>query len=118
MWLTASIWPVSVSDCGCLSDSHHEHRIVLHETRDLGDGRVFASGSMSLGGQPELGPFRALHRPDRLPAQFSPSALAGGARTTTLSGPGGTTDGSNGNRGYRPEERSRARKGGADAVSG
>ena len=60
MWLTASIWPVSVSDCGCLSDSHHEHRIVLHETRDLGDGRVFASGSMSLGRQPDLGPFCAL----------------------------------------------------------
>ncbi|HZE06180.1 MAG TPA: nuclear transport factor 2 family protein, partial [Solirubrobacteraceae bacterium] len=44
-----------------LGTFRHEHRIILHETRDLGDGRVFASGSMSLGSQPDLGPFCALH---------------------------------------------------------
>ena len=49
---------------GRLSNLRHEHRIVLHETRDLADGRVFAAGWMSLGAQPDLGPFCALHRLD------------------------------------------------------
>ncbi len=49
---------------GRVTNLRHEHRIVLHETRDLGDGRVFATGSTSLHGQADLGPFCALHRLD------------------------------------------------------
>jgi ketosteroid isomerase-like protein len=39
----------------------HEHQIVLSEVRDVGQ-RVFAAGSLSLGGEPDTGPFCALHR--------------------------------------------------------
>ena len=40
----------------------HDYRIVLAEARDAGDGRVFASGSLTLGGEADVGPFCALHR--------------------------------------------------------
>jgi ketosteroid isomerase-like protein len=50
---------------GRLTRLRHDHRIVLHGTRDLGGGRVFASGALSLVGQPEVGPFCALHRLER-----------------------------------------------------
>ena len=43
---------------------HHEYRIVLDEARELDAGRVFASGSLSLAGESEIGPFCALHRLD------------------------------------------------------
>lgn len=39
----------------------HEYRIVLHEARELGEDRVFASGSLSLAGESDIGPFCALH---------------------------------------------------------
>jgi SnoaL-like domain len=39
-----------------------EHQIVLAEVRDLGDGRVLASGSLTLGGECDLGPFSAVDR--------------------------------------------------------
>ncbi len=44
---------------------HHEYRIVVRETQELGDGRVFATGSLSLAGESDIGPFCALHRLDR-----------------------------------------------------
>lgn len=43
----------------------HEHRIVLDEVRELDAGRAFASGSLSLAGASDLGPFFALYRLDR-----------------------------------------------------
>lgn len=45
-----------------LQRSRHEHRIVFSEGRDIGEGRVFASGSLSLAGESDIGPFCALHR--------------------------------------------------------
>ena len=45
-----------------LKRMRHEHQIVLSQTRGVGDGRVFASGSLSLAGAT---PFCALHRIDR-----------------------------------------------------
>jgi hypothetical protein len=41
---------------------HHDYRIVLHEIRETSEGRVFASGSLSLGAESDVGPFCALHR--------------------------------------------------------
>lgn len=41
-----------------------EHRIVLSEARSVGDGQVFAAGSLSLRGEPDVCPFCALHRLD------------------------------------------------------
>ena len=49
---------------GRLERLRHEHKIVLSETRDLGDGRVFARGRLSLGGSAEVGPFSAVQRID------------------------------------------------------
>ena len=43
---------------------HHHHRIVLSEARSVGDGQVFATGSLSLVGEPGISPFCALHRLD------------------------------------------------------
>ena len=42
----------------------HEYRIVLHEAREISEGRVFASGSLSLAGKSDVGSFCALHRLD------------------------------------------------------
>jgi ketosteroid isomerase-like protein len=42
----------------------HEHRIVLSEARAVAGGSVFAVGSLSLAGEPDIGPFCALHRID------------------------------------------------------
>jgi len=42
----------------------HEYRIVVHEARETSEGRVFASGSLSLAGKPDIGPFCAVHRLD------------------------------------------------------
>ena len=42
----------------------HDYRIVLLEARATGEGRVFASGPLSLGGESDVGPFCALHRLD------------------------------------------------------
>jgi ketosteroid isomerase-like protein len=47
---------------GRLTTLCHEHRVVLNETRHLGDGRIFALGSTSLRSQPDIGPFCPLHR--------------------------------------------------------
>jgi hypothetical protein len=38
-----------------------EHRIAISETRATGDGRVLSSGSLTLGGEADIGPFCALH---------------------------------------------------------
>jgi len=40
----------------------HDYRIVRAETRDVGDRRVFASGSLSLAGEVDVGAFCAVHR--------------------------------------------------------
>jgi ketosteroid isomerase-like protein len=40
----------------------HEHRVVLREAQEMDGGRVFASGSLSLAGESDIGPFFALHR--------------------------------------------------------
>jgi len=45
-----------------LRRSRHEHQIVVSETRDLGQGRVLASGSLSLGGPADVGSFCAVNR--------------------------------------------------------
>ena len=46
-----------------LRSLRHPHRIVLSDVRDLGDGNVFAVGALSVAaGEPEIGPFCALHR--------------------------------------------------------
>ena len=45
-----------------LRRSRHEHQIVVSETRDLGGGRVLASGSLSLGGPVDVGSFCAVNR--------------------------------------------------------
>ena len=42
----------------------HEHRIVLSDTRVVAEGSVFAVGSLSLGAEPDIGPFCAQHRID------------------------------------------------------
>jgi SnoaL-like domain len=42
----------------------HDHQIVLDDVRDLGDGRVLASGSLNLGGERDVGPFAAVDRVD------------------------------------------------------
>lgn len=47
-----------------LTELRHEHRIALHEARELAEGRVFAAGSLSLAGVSDLGPFWALYRFD------------------------------------------------------
>lgn len=45
-----------------LGQMHHEYRIMPSEVRAVGDGKVFVNGSLSLGGEPDIAPFRALHR--------------------------------------------------------
>lgn len=40
----------------------HEHRIVLSEARAVGEGQVITVGSLSLAGEPHIGPFCGLHR--------------------------------------------------------
>jgi hypothetical protein len=47
---------------GQLKHLHHEHRILLREARETGDGRVFATGSLRLCEEYDIGPFCALHR--------------------------------------------------------
>lgn len=47
-----------------LKQLRHEYRIVLHDVRETGDGGVFASGSLSLGGEPGIWPFCALYQLD------------------------------------------------------
>ncbi len=42
----------------------HEHRIAVCEVRDLGAGKVFSSGSLSLGDEADIGPVCALHQVD------------------------------------------------------
>ena len=42
--------------------ARHEHRIVLSELREVDEGKVFASGSLGLGDERDIGPFCALHR--------------------------------------------------------
>ncbi len=44
--------------------ARHEYRIVLAEAHDLGDGRVLASGSLTLIDGTDIGPFSALHETD------------------------------------------------------
>lgn len=46
-----------------LRDLRHPHRIVLSDVRDVGDGKVFAVGALRVAaGEPDIGPFCALHR--------------------------------------------------------
>jgi hypothetical protein len=45
-----------------LGHIHHEYRIVLDQAREAGEDRVFASGSLSLPGDADIGSFCALHR--------------------------------------------------------
>ncbi len=45
-----------------LQRHRYAHAIVLSDLRDLGDGRVFATGSLSLREGPEIAPFSGLHR--------------------------------------------------------
>ena len=40
----------------------NEYRIVLCEAREAGEKRVFVSGSLGPAGEPDIGPFCALHR--------------------------------------------------------
>ncbi|HTT28877.1 MAG TPA: nuclear transport factor 2 family protein [Solirubrobacteraceae bacterium] len=47
---------------GCLRQARHEHRIAVCEVRDLGAGKVFASGSISLGDEADIGPVCLLHQ--------------------------------------------------------
>ena len=47
-----------------LTRLRHELRIVLSDARGVGEGQVFAAGSLSLAGGPDIGPFCALHRLD------------------------------------------------------
>ena len=47
-----------------LRRSRHDHQIVVSETRDLGEGRVLASGSLRFGGQAGVGSFCAMERID------------------------------------------------------
>jgi len=42
----------------------HDQQIILSEARDVGAGRAFAGGSLSLSGECNIGPFWALHRID------------------------------------------------------
>jgi len=41
---------------GRLRQGRHEHRIAVCEVRDLGAGKVFASGSLRLGDEADVGP--------------------------------------------------------------
>jgi hypothetical protein len=41
---------------------HYTYTISLSDVQDLGDGRVFASGSPSLAESPDVTPFSAFHR--------------------------------------------------------
>jgi hypothetical protein len=41
---------------------HHEHRILLTDVRDLGRGHIVATGSLSLAGELDIGPYWAVHR--------------------------------------------------------
>ena len=43
----------------------HDHQIVLSETRDVGGGRVFATGSLTLAREAGVAPFSAVERIDR-----------------------------------------------------
>jgi len=45
-----------------LGQLRHEYRVMPSEVRTVGDGKVFVSGSLSLGGEPDIAPFCALHR--------------------------------------------------------
>ena len=45
-----------------LRRQHHEHRIILVETREVRDDQVFAAGSLSLADEPDIGPFCAFQR--------------------------------------------------------
>jgi len=47
-----------------LRQLRHEVRIVLHETREVGQDRVLAAGSLSLAGDSNVGSFCALHQLD------------------------------------------------------
>ncbi len=40
----------------------HEHRIVVSDARAVGEEQVIAVGSLSLAGEPDIGPFCGLHR--------------------------------------------------------
>lgn len=44
-----------------LRQSHHEYRIAVCHLRDLGAGKVFATGLLSLGDEPDIGPICMLH---------------------------------------------------------
>ena len=40
----------------------HEHRIVVSDARAVGEEQAIAVGSLSLAGEPDIGPFCGLHR--------------------------------------------------------
>ena len=44
-----------------MEDELHEHRIVLSQAQDLGDGRVLAWGRLSVAEDFDVGPFSGLH---------------------------------------------------------
>ncbi len=48
-----------------LAHASIDYRIVLEQARDLGGGKVSASGSLSFGEDLDIGPFCALHRVQR-----------------------------------------------------
>jgi len=47
-----------------LQQGHHEYRIAVCQVRDLGAGKVFASGLLSLGDETDIGPVCMLHQHD------------------------------------------------------
>jgi ketosteroid isomerase-like protein len=47
-----------------LRQAHHEYRISVSQVRDLGGGKVFASGLLSLGDESDVGPICMLHQLD------------------------------------------------------
>ena len=47
-----------------LRQTHQEYRITVCHLRDLGAGKVFASGSLSLDDEPDVGPICILHELD------------------------------------------------------
>jgi hypothetical protein len=61
---------------GMLTRLRHEHHVVLSDAPDVGNGQVFAAGSLSLAGEPDLGQFCA---------RFTDSTTDGSSPPTTTS---------------------------------
>jgi ketosteroid isomerase-like protein len=45
--------------------ARHDYRIAVCEVRDLGAGKVFSNGSLSLGEETDIGPICTLHQVER-----------------------------------------------------